>query len=169
MNQVNEVIIKENKKKVIPYIILGSIMLIASIFVIFIGVIESKIVNIIIGIIGTILFGMCFIFIVKTTFKSNAILIIGENGITDMSTLCSVGFISWEEIKSVYITKRFSVKFIAVEVHEVNKLINRIALWKQVAMKLNLMIKYPPVTIVLNTADMEYNEVLSLIQKKVRL
>lgn len=54
---MDEIIIKENKKKVIWHMILAIIILLACIYDLTIGIIETKLFYIIIG---TIFFGVCF-------------------------------------------------------------------------------------------------------------
>lgn len=164
---MNEVVIKENKKKAIEIVILGSIMGIASIYVLLIGLIEIRVLAIIIGLIATILFSASCIFVVKRIVNPKPLLLITESGITDMSTACGAGFIAWEEIQSINVKKSFTQEFIAITVYDLNKLMRRISSHKQVAMKMNLMLNYPPVAISLNTADIELNEVVLLIQKRL--
>lgn len=164
---MSEVVIKNNKKKFAGILVLGSIMLVASIFVLFMGISENEILETILGILATVFFGAIFIFIVKSTISDKPLLIIGEQGITDMSTACSVGFIPWEEIKNIYVEKSCGQKFIGVTIYDLNKLMERISPIKRVVIKASLVLKYAPVGINLNTADMEFDKALSLIQEKL--
>lgn len=163
---MNEVIIKENKKKVIRLIILSIIMLLAGIFDLVIGIIKINLVYIIVAIIGIAFFGVCFFYIIKRSLNQKQLLIIGEDGITDMSSVSSVGFVAWEEIESVSVRRILSQKFIGITVYDIDKLMNGISPMKQKAIKANLKLKYPPISISLNTADMEFSEVLSIIQNR---
>lgn len=164
---MNKIIIKENKKKVMNLLTLGIIMSLLSIYVLVNGLIETKIFYTIIGIVGTIFFCGSFIFMVKSSLTHKPPLIIGEDGITDMSTVFSVGFIPWEEIKSVYVKKICYERFIGITVHDINTLTKRISFLKQVGIKINLFLNYPPVAINLSTADVEFNEVLELVQNRL--
>ncbi|MCB2356405.1 hypothetical protein [Clostridium estertheticum] len=62
---MNEIIIRENKMKVILLIILAIIMLVGCVFDLVIGIIKINSFHIIIGIIGTAFFGVCFFYIIK--------------------------------------------------------------------------------------------------------
>lgn len=84
-----------------------------------------------------------------------------------MSTACSVGFIPWEEIKNIYVEKSCGQKFIGITIYDLNKLMERISPIKRVVIKASLVLKYAPVGINLNTADMEFDKALSLIQEKL--
>ena len=167
---MDEVIINENKKKVIRLIILGIIFLIISIYILTAGIIEENLFPIIIGGTGTVVLIAILIFIIKNSLNSVPLLIIGKNGITDMSTLSSVGFISWQEIKSINIRKKYGQKYIGITVYSLSKLMDRISIVKQVAIKINLILKYSPVEISalsLGTADIEFNKVVSLLRKRL--
>lgn len=165
---MSEIIIKENKKKVIRLIILAIIVLLTCIFNLVIGIIESNLAYIIIGIIGTTFFGVCFFYIIKRSLDHKPLLIIGEHGITDMSNASSVGFVAWKEIESVSVRRVLTQKFIGITVYDIDKLMNGISAMKQNAIKVNMKFKYPPISITLNTADMEFNEVLSIIQNRFK-
>lgn len=165
--KMSEIVIKNNKKKFAGILVLGSIMLFASIFVLFIGISEKGILEIILGTLATVFFGAAFIFIVKSNISDKPLLVIGEQGITDMSTACSVGFIAWEEIKSIYVEKSCGQKFIGITIYDLNKLIDRISPLKKVVIKANLIFKYAPVAINLSTADMDFDKALALIQEKL--
>ncbi|MGH4121032.1 STM3941 family protein [Clostridium sp.] len=163
---MNEVIIKQTKKKVIQLIILDILILIVSVYVLAMSIINVEILFIIVGIIGTVFFGVCFIFIVKSVICKTPLLLIGNEGITDMSTVTSVGFIAWGEIESISV-KNSTQRFIAVTVYNPIEIKKRISLLKRVAMKSNTILHIPPVLILLNIVDIEFNEALSLMQKKL--
>lgn len=164
---MNEIIIKENKNKVIRLIILAIIMLLGCIFDLVIGIIKINLVYIIIGIIGTTFFGVCFFYIIKRASNHKPLLIIGEEGITDMSNASSVGFVAWKEIESVSVRRVLTQKFIGITVYDIDKLMNGISPMKQNLIKANLKFKYPPISISFNTADTEFGEVLSIIQNRL--
>ncbi|GAA0774189.1 hypothetical protein GCM10008908_23620 [Clostridium subterminale] len=164
---MNEVIVKEDKKKGIKLLILGFIMMIVSIYVLMIGLIETKPIYLIIGIISTVFFCTCFIFVIKCMLNSMPLLLIGEDGITDRSTASSVGFIAWQEIQSIYVQKSFNQRFIGISIYDLNNFMKRISPIKRIIIKINLMLNYAPLSISLDTADMEFNDVLSLLQKRL--
>lgn len=164
---MNEIIIKENKKKVINLLILGIIMSLISICVLVNGLIERHIFYALIGIIGAIFFCGSFIFILRSNLTRKPPLIIGKDGITDMSTAFSVGFIPWQEIQSIYVKKICYERFIGITVHDINILTKRVSFLKKVGIKINLFLNYPPVAINLSTADVEFDEVLELMQKRL--
>ncbi|MBX4262370.1 hypothetical protein KTC96_06335 [Clostridium estertheticum] len=165
---MNEIIIRENKMKVILLIILAIIMLVGCVFDLVIGIIKINSFYIIIGIIGTAFFGVCFFYIIKRALSHKPLLIVGEDGITDMSNATSVGFVAWEEIEFVSVRRVLTQKFIGITVYDIDKLMKRIPTSKQNAIKANIKFKYPPISIPLNTADMKFNKVLSLIQDRLQ-
>jgi hypothetical protein len=163
---MNEVIIKQSKKKGIQLIILSIFILIVSIYVLAMSLIHVEVLFIIVGIIGTVFFGVCFIFIVKTVICKTPLLLIREDGITDMSTATSVGFIAWGEIESISV-RNSKQKYIEITVYSPIEIKKRISFFKRVAMKANTIFHIPPVLILLNIVDIEFNEALSLMQKRL--
>jgi len=99
--------------------------------------------------------------------SSMPLLLIGEDGITDRSTASSVGFIAWQEIQSIYVQKNFNQRFIGISIYDLNNFMKRISPIKRIIIKINLMLNYAPLSINLDTADMDFNEALALLQKRL--
>ncbi|MBB6713460.1 STM3941 family protein [Clostridium gasigenes] len=161
---MDEVIIKE--KKVIRLIISGITFLIVCIYILTVGIIERNLFLIIIGGISTVLLSATLIFIIKNALSSIPLLIIDKNGITDISTLFSVGFIGWQEIKSINVRKKSRKEYIIITAYDLSKLMKRISPAKRVAIKLNLILKHLPIEISalsLATADIKFNGLVSLL------
>ena len=167
---MKEVIINENKKKVKRIIIEGIIFLIISICIFSVGMFEGNLFLTIIGGLVAVLLCIILIFTIKKVINSTPLLIIEKNGITDMSTLSSVGFISWQEIKSINVGKKYGQEYIGITVYDLSKVMKRISLGKQVAMKASLILKYPPVGITalsLNNSDIKFTKVVYIIEKRL--
>ena len=164
---MNEVIIKESKKKAISLIIFGSVFLIVSIYITIGGLTEGNLFFIILGGISTVILGLILNYIIRNTINSIPLLKIEANGINDMSTLSSVGFIGWNEIQSISVQKRSGHEFIAITVFDINKLMKRISPAKQIAMKVSLIFKYPPIAISLAGAETDINEVVLIIKRRL--
>lgn len=163
---MNDVIVKQSKKKGIQLIVLGIIMVIASIYVLTMSIIYVEVLYIIIGTIGTVFFGVCFIHIVKTVICKTPLLLIGKDGITDTSTATSVGFISWGEIQSINVKRIYMQKYIVVTVYDFTEISKRISFLKRVTMKANSIFHCPQILILLDVAEIEFNEALSLMKKR---
>lgn len=54
-----------------------------------------------------------------------------------------------------------------ITVYDIYKLMNGISPMKRNAIKANLKLKYPPISISLNTADIKFSEVLYIIQTRL--
>lgn len=164
---MNEIVIRESKKKVIEGTIMSLFMVFMGIFVLVNGLIDLSAIFIIIGLLGTIFSSAILIFIIKGIKTKRPLLIIGEDGITDMSTLSSIGLIPWEEIKSIEIQKMFADKFIGVDVYDLGKVMKRSSFFSKVNIKSSMLFKHAPLYIRVNTADVEISVVLSLMQKRL--
>lgn len=170
---MNEIIIRESKSESLMLSILSIIMVMASIFVLVTGFYEVNGIYISIGILGSVFFGICAISIVKRTIKTmnskntQPLLIINNEGISDTSTMTSVGFVPWEEIKSVKIVTIVSQKYIGIEVNDIDNLMSRISFAKKLAIKSNSIIKYPPIIISLNSSELKIDKVFSIINERL--
>ena len=164
---MDRVIIKQDKKKVIKLFILGLIISFVSICELIVGLIELKPIYLIIGLIATIFFCSCLMFIIKSMLGSRPVLIIDKDGITDESTAASIGFVAWKEIKSIEAEKHFGQKYIGIKIYDLNEVMKRISLPKRINMKICLMLKYSPVSINLDTAERDFQEVLGLLQRRL--
>lgn len=164
---MNDIVIREKKGKVIGDIIMGIFITLLSIYVLVVGLVRLKVFLIIFGVLGTILFGSALIFIIKGVINKRPVLIIREDGILDMSTLSSIGLIPWEHIKSLKIQRMFSIRFIGIDVYDLDKILNGASLLARLNIKFSLLLKYPPLSINVNTADIELNTLLLLIQEKL--
>jgi hypothetical protein len=119
IDKMNEIVIKQRASKQFTLLLLSILMIACSIFCVFLDVrvVVLAIVVRFFGIFGTLFFGFCFIFILYRLIKPKDILVIGEKGFIDNSTVKSKGFISWEYVDYIYIYSMPVVneKFIAVK------------------------------------------------------
>ena len=160
---MNDIIIKQDNSKQFNLILLAALLTAMGVFLIFQNFILFKI----IGIIDTIFFGFCLTVIFYKYIKPKDILIIGENGFTDNSTLLNVGFISWEYVDDVYIYSHIlsNNKCIRVKLREFNKLnIPRIK-----AVKYNKSLSSAEITITLQSTTAKYEDILEIMQKYLLL
>jgi len=164
---MDEIIIEENKGKLKELIRIGILILLVEIFLVGVGVKKGIMLPIIIGVIGLLFFGTCFVFMVNRLRKPAPLLVVGEDGIIDRSTMTSVGFIPWRQIKLIKIYKSFNQEFIGIDLYSLKELEKGISMAKRLAIKINIVFKYPPIGISLNTANVECKEVVSLIEKRL--
>ncbi|MDP4094740.1 MAG: STM3941 family protein [Bacillota bacterium] len=164
---MNETVINKSPVKFLGLCVLEIIMLTLCAFDLAGGIKHSNLVCIITGIIALIFFGICFVFIIKIALDKKPLLIISDDGITDMTTAGSKVFIPWSEIKSISVRKVFTQRFIGIDVYDLDKLMSGISPAKQKIITANLRLKYPPISISLNMANKKFSDVLSLIQNKL--
>lgn len=167
VDKMDDVIIKENKIQAIKSIIFGIVFLCGSIYAFVGGLLYKELFYIITGAIGSVFFGAALIITVKRALNQMPLLSIGKDGITDMSTAFSVGFIDWQEIQSINVEKIFGQEYIVITVYDLSKIMKRISSAKQVTLKASIIFKSPPVTISLLTADIEINEVVSMLKMRL--
>ncbi|HJE20434.1 MAG TPA: hypothetical protein K8V35_08785 [Aliicoccus persicus] len=116
MNQLEEVKIKQSKGGQLFIVILSIIMTLASVFVIFIGMNDDNIFMIIIGVIGTLFFGLALILLVKSLVSKKYVLILNEDGFYDYSSALSTNdtLIPWDQVTRVELVQVTSEIFVAL-------------------------------------------------------
>ena len=170
---MNEIVIRASKRKSIGLSIMSLVMLMASLFNLFVGLNESKTIYMAIGILGIIFFGFTTVYIVWRTLNtivrnSNTFLLkINEDGIIDNTTMMSIGLIRWEDIKSVRLTKSFTEKFIGIEVKDIENFIVNLPNKTKQSVKLNMKLKFPPINITVNTATIKPEEVIDILNSRL--
>ena len=120
MNQLEEVKIKQSKGGQLFIVILSIIMTLASIFVIFIGINDDNIFLIIVGIIGTLFFGLAFVLLVKSLISKKYVLILNEEGFYDFSSALSTNdtLIPWDQVTGVELVQVTSEVFVALSLKD---------------------------------------------------
>lgn len=159
---MKEIRVKQNNGKQLMLLLLAIIMVTLSVAIFFLNDETSikRIVMMAIGVIGTLFFSLCLLFILKRFLHPKDILVINEKGFEDNSSLFSVGFVSWDMVKRVYISNVMSQSFISVEVNNLEKLFENLPKSKIKAIKLNQSLGYPPISITLNSTKENMMEVL---------
>lgn len=165
--RMNEIIIRESLSKVIKTIIFATINIFLCFWYFFNGTVNNMILNLILGILILLLCPLALAFIIKNVIYKRALLKIDNKGITDTATLSSIGFIDYNNIKSVYAFEKLKQKFLAIDLIDLHKVINNISPFKKLIIKFNLKLKYPVICINLDTSDMELDEVLRIINDRL--
>lgn len=179
VNQTESNTVNSNKEKLIIktnangntlYIIGAGIFVLLGLWILFSGdeIFTSSILNFIIKIaalVGVIFFGYCTLFYIKRNQENTNLVVVDKNGITDNSTVMSVGFIPWEDIESIYINSMLNNKFILVKVKDEGKYINKMSLWKQKLMLANKKMGYEIIAITLNSTGVQPEKFLQEILK----
>lgn len=162
-----KIVIKQSPLKQLLYVFLCIIMTAASVYVFFSGRLLFGInyMDKIIGTAGIIFFGVGSIILLKGFISPKDILIIDQNGITDNSSNVSIGFVPWNEIKSVYLEEIGNDDFISIELENIEKKLEKLPLYKRKAINANLKLGYPPILLNLYLTKYKPEEVLDIIKK----
>lgn len=164
---MDEIIIRESLSKVIKTIIFATINIFLCYWYFFNVTVNSMLLNLIFGILLLLLCPLGLAFIIKNVIYKRVLLKIDNKGITDTATLSSIGFIDYNNIKSVYAFEKLKQKFLAIDLVDFHKVIKNISPIKKFIIKFNLKLKYPVICINLDTSDMELDEVLRIINDRL--
>jgi hypothetical protein len=175
-SKVIEVVIKEKRKKGLFFLALDFIMMILSNYILKagldmklfeIGDYNGKLGYIITGLLCLAFSSACFVFHIKKNFFSKPLLQIGREGIMDMTGANCVGFIAWDEIKEISATNYFGKNAIGITVYDLEKLMARMSSMQREVMEASLNPNNPPISISINTASMDFYEVLSILRENL--
>lgn len=166
MNE-KKIVIKQSTSKQLLYVLLSIIMTATSVYVfsssrLLFGI---KYMNKIIGIAGIIFFGVGSIILLKGFINPKDILIIDQDGITDNSSNVSIGFVPWNEIKSVYLENIGNDDFISIDLENFEEKLEKLPLYKRKAINANLKLGYSPILINVHLTKYKPVEVLDIIRK----
>lgn len=165
---MEEIIIEETNYKAFAIVLANLFLLLAAIAITAFGIIEHKTGYRLLGIFATLLFIVGFMAAVIKATKIKSLLTITMDGIIDNSSLGGVGFISFDDIKEVFIVTVFNKKGIAIIPKNMDNFLSNLSLIKRRQVRRNLYLNLPPVTILVNMAkDMEPEDILSLLQKRL--
>lgn len=114
--------------------IAGLIMITLSIFLMFFNSIVCKI----IGIIGVLVYVYGLIFLIsRLLVKTEDIVIVDKNGITDNSSAISLGFISWEDIDEITTAYFGGDQFVHIQLKDDKKYLKKLSVFKKVFVLIN--------------------------------
>lgn len=155
---MKEFTVYENKKKVLRVLCSTLVMLLASVFVLYLGYIESSLTYRAIGSAGVIFFGYAEVFLLKRIliaykYPEKAILVrVNAEGVVDLSSKSSKGLILWERIDEVKMTHWLNHHNILITLKP----------------KSSYSTKVKKVQINLDTSDVKVEELLAVIEKGLK-
>ena len=131
---------------------------------------NNRVIVVIFGVFGVVFFGLClFIFVLQFFgygLKQGG-LKIDNKGVTDNSKKSAFGFIPWEDVKDVAITKVFNRKILTIIVHNPNKYINRQStMMRRKAMETDYQITGSPINISTGFFSTNAKKMKSIIEKR---
>lgn len=166
---MKEVVIKKSKKQNLIYAAIGIAVSFMSIRLFLNGLSKSKLVYMIIGVLFLLLSFRGIIKNIYKAYETKTLLVISENGITDVGGVCGVGFIGWQDIKKIYSYYPKGKKYIGIEVFELEKVMNRISTIEQKHIQDNLRRDYPPISIKIHKANKSIEKILEIMQNEMRM
>lgn len=159
---MDEIIIKQKQSKQFGFVILGAIFLYISLGML---LFETSIILRIVGLIGTLFFGICFIFIILRFIKPKDILVINQEGFVDNSTAVSIGFISWKYVDRICIKTNSVEKLIVIDINNDEQVFKNVSKIKMIFIELNKKLGYSPISISLSPTNVKYMDIIQKMQK----
>ena len=82
-------------------------------------------------------FGLAAAYGVYRAVVSPVAVTVAEDGLVDRSSLAGVGFVAWSEVKAVGIYKRFSQRYVTIQLRHPERIIGQLPRWKQTLIRFN--------------------------------
>ncbi len=165
---MGDIVIEEMNYKAFVMGMGSLLLLLASASLTFVGIKQNKSSYWVPGIMATLVFLILFTALAIKSMKVRKLLTITHEGIIDSSSISSIGFISFDEIKEFLIMSIYNKKAIAVIPKNIDSFQSQLSVVKRRLVRRNLNSDLPPVLIMVDAAkDMEPEDILSLLNKRL--
>lgn len=161
-----------NKKKILPYLLGALIFVIAGVWMFSVALhtknqILIQAIFIVVGLSSILFFGLIVIVLMTKLFKTQAGMIINDDGIIDNTSGVSVGFIAWRDIRKINYSYNGTHTFLVVIVKMPGKYIEKESNFlKRIAMRMNYKISGSPIHILVSFLDINLNTLHEMIINK---
>lgn len=149
-----EFVVYQSKSKQIGLVFLGMLMVLASFFILIAGIIETKYVLMLIGIIGFLFFGACELFIVRQVFLGKKLVVLTDAGFYDYSSALATKdkLILWEEIEKIENKSMVNQSFVSVYLKEPEQVLSGLSSLQRKAIAANVKMGFGEINITLQSA-----------------
>lgn len=165
MYSSNKYIVHQSKKKQIQLTFIGFMMVLASLIVLFSGsVLEAGSVFTIIGLIGTVFFGVCEVYIIRQLVIGKALVVLTEEGFYDYSSALATKehIVLWSHVEKIENKGIVKQSFVSVYLRDTEKLFENLSSARKKAIASNAEMGFGEINISLQSAQITNEE---LIQK----
>ncbi len=165
---MGDIVIEEMNYKAFVLVMGSLLLLLASAALTVVGIKQDRSGYWVPGIMASFVFLILFTALAINSMKIRKLLTITHEGIIDTSSLSSIGFISFDEIKEFLIINVYNKKAIAVIPKNIDSFLSQLSVVKRRLVRRNLNSDLPPVLIMVDMAkDMEPEDILSLLNKRL--
>ncbi len=165
---MGDIIIEKINYKAFVVMLANLFFLIAATAIVILGLRENKAVYSFPGIAAVMAFLIGFIISLINVLQVKSLITITMEGIIDNSSISSVGYISFDDIKEFIIVSVYGKKVIAVIPKNIDDFLSKLGGVKRRLAKRNINLNLPPVMIPVDLAkDMEPEDILSLLKKRL--
>jgi hypothetical protein len=127
---------------------------------------SGDILNQVVAVVNMLFFGYCVLFALGRLFRPRPSLILDQRGITDNASATGAGFIAWEEIATVRMSRMGLSQFLVVILHDAEAILARQSPIKRSVMRANMRLVGSPVAIP-SSLPISLTEVLAHIQARL--
>lgn len=149
-----EYVIYQSKIKQIGLSLLGLLMVVVCLFVLLAGVTETRYLMIGIGIIGSLFFGACEIFILKQVFIGKKLVVLTKQGFYDYSSALATKdrLIPWDNIKQIENKSMTGQTFVSVYLKKPDSVLSQLSTLQKKAINANAAMGFGEININLQSA-----------------
>jgi len=149
-----EFVVYQSKSKQIGLSFLGILMVFASFFILVAGIIETKYILMLIGIIGFLFFGACELFIVRQVFLGKKLVVLTDAGFYDYSSALATKdqLVLWEEIDKIENKSMVNQSFVSVYLKEPEQVLSGLSSLQRKAIAANVKMGFGEINITLQSA-----------------
>ena len=114
---------------------------------------------------GTVFFGACLLVGVVRLFRRRPALVIDRQGFVDLSSLGSVGRVTWLEVRGFRLTRIKTTRFVVVDVVDPRHFIDRGNFLLRLVRSGNMRVVGSPLAFSSATLDIGFDELVSTLER----
>lgn len=160
-----EYVVYQNKWKQTGLSLLGILMTLSSLLVFLAGVADTQWLFIIIGLIGSLFFGWCEVYIIKELFRGKKLVILTNEGFYDYSSaLATKGkLVPWNQVRIIENQSIVGQSFVSVSLKDPESFLSELSALQRKLIAANVKMGFGEINITLQSAKKCTND--QLIEK----
>jgi hypothetical protein len=158
----DSIVIYHSRKKLLLVSAGAAIFIALGVFLLTTGKVEDRIA----GIAGIVIFGLCLLVVIWQLTRQVPAIIIHYSGILYNPSRATSGFLRWDEIAGIFISRLRTQRFLSIAVKDMDGFLSRRSSLKANLLKINMGLVGAPINISATTLPISLEELIQNIQQK---
>lgn len=161
-------VIKFHSSKINKNLVLSSLIVLFSIYLILKSFVNYNGIYIIIAVVGILIFVPKLVFATTIKLQKRDFIIIDEEGVYDKSELYSIGLMKWKDIQEIHVKGKKSQRVIEIQLKNFNELMALLPWYKRFMLRFTKMVTKSSVLINFDYSEQSIDEAVKVFDKNTR-